>query len=184
MMTTQAVLAVGRRGRTKFVAGIVLLLVASSCDRIWPREPDLTLPPIEVIRAAFRDKGIDADIDYNGNTVELHVAQPADQLRRGGSLWARVGPWIYLFSPATEQVFENYPGVVAVRVITTSRGRQVARVTLRNGILSDVLWRRSLNILGHALQDGTRDPGRLEELAEWGERHGEYEYSPRYVPVQ
>lgn len=183
-MTTHAALPVGRRGPTRIIAGIVILLIAGGCDRIWPREPDLSLPPIGEIRAAYAAKGIAADIDYNDSTVEIRVAQPADQLRRGGSLWARVGPWIYLFNPATKLAFETYPGIAAVRVITTSRGREVARATLRNGVLTDVLWRRSLNILGHALQEGTRDPSRLEELAEWGERHGDYEYSPEFVPLQ
>lgn len=182
-MIAPAASAVGRSGRVpRFVSALCLPALLGACDRIWPRQPDLTLPPIEDVRAIYREHGLDAAIAYKGNVVEIRVAQPAEQVRRGGSLWARVGPWIYLFSPGTQHVLDEHPGVAAVRVITRIGNREVARATLRNGILSDVLWRRSLNILGHAVREGTRDPARLQELAEWGERYGEYTYNPEFVP--
>jgi len=160
----------------------MLLLLASACDRIWPREPDLTLPPIEDVREIYRDNGLDAAIQYRGNVVEIRVTQPAEQIRQGGSLWARVGPWVYLFNPGTRRILEDHPGVAAVRVITLAGGREVARASLRTGVLTDVLWRRSLNILGHALREGTQNPVRLQELAEWGERYGDFTYNPDVVP--
>jgi hypothetical protein len=79
-------------------------------------------------------------------------------------------------------VFEDVPGVSAVRVIThLPDGEEVARAMLRRDELSDILWRRTLNILGHALQEGRQNPRRLEELTEWGEEHTEFHYNPAYV---
>jgi hypothetical protein len=181
-MTTTAP-GTGRSGRTTRIIALGLLLIAGACDRIWPKKPDLSLPAVADVRAIYRANGLDkGEIAYNGNVVEIRIAQPADQLRRGGSLWARVGPWIYLLTPGTRKVLEDYPGIAAVRAITTSGRREVARATLRNGVLTDVLWRRTLNILGHALQEGTENPSRLQELAEWGERYGEYDYNTDFVP--
>jgi hypothetical protein len=173
----------GRSGRTIRIVALVMLLAAGACDRIWPKKPDLSLPPIADVRAIYKANGLDrATIAYNGNVVVIRVMQAPEQLRHGGSLWARVGPWIYLLTPGTRTVFQDYPGIAAVRVITSAGRTEVARATLKNGVLSDVLWRRTLNILGHALQEGTESPSRLQELADWGERYGEYEYSPSYVP--
>lgn len=182
-MTTRAAPPFGRPVRALAISVALALTGATgACDRIWPPRPDTTLPAIADVRGIFHANGLDADTRLAGNVVEIRVEQPAEQLRRGGSLWARVGPWIYVFNPGTREVFERYPGVAAVRVITRSNGREVARAVLRNGVLSSVLWRRSLNIMGRAVQEGTESPIRLSELAEWGERYGEYTYNPEFVP--
>lgn len=121
-------------------------------------------------------------LEMNGNVVELRVQQPFQQIQRGGSLWARVGPYVYLFTPATRQAFQTFPGVAAVRVMTVlPNGEEVARATLSRDRLSDVRWRRSLNILGRALREGQQSPRRLEELTEWGEDHTDFRYNPDYV---
>jgi hypothetical protein len=163
-------------------ASLCLPVIIGACDRIWPRQPETRLPPIETVQAMYREHGVKGDIAWNGNVLEIRVPQPAEQVRRGGSLWARVGPWVYLLSPGTQHILDENPGVAAVRVITHIGNKEVARATLRGGVLTDVLWRRTLNLLGHALRDGTRDPSRLQALAEWGEAHGEYRYNPEYVP--
>jgi hypothetical protein len=69
-----------------------------------------------------------------------------------------------------------------VRAISVVSGVEIGRATLLRDELSDVLWRRTLNLLGHALREGTARPSRLEDLAEWGEEHTEYRYNPEYVP--
>lgn len=122
-------------------------------------------------------------VTARGNVVEIRARQDADHLRRGGSLWAKVGPYIYLLSPSTRDLLEEHPGVAAVRVVTIdASGEEIARALLRRDALSDILWRRTHNLLGHALQQGTTQPTRLEDLVRWGEQHTEYEYSPKYVP--
>jgi hypothetical protein len=121
-------------------------------------------------------------VEMNGNVAEITVVQDPGQLRRGGSLWARVGPYIYLFSAPTQEAFADYNGLAAVRVITTGPGgTEVARATLLRATLNDITWRRALNISGLARRDGTEQLTRLEDLIRWGEDHTEYEYNPRYT---
>ena len=163
---------------------LACLLMLSGCDRIQDildRTPP-EAPSADAVRPLYEAHSGVQSLEMNGNVVELTVRQPFRQLERGGSLWARVGPYVYLFTPSTREVFETFPGVAAVRVITTvPNGEEVARATLSRDRLSDILWRRSLNILGVALRDGRESPRRLEELTEWGEEYTEFRYNPDYV---
>jgi hypothetical protein len=159
-------------------------LLLGGCDRVQafldrsPPEP----PTAADVAPYFADHADVIDVAMNGNVVELRVRQPFRQIERGGSLWARVGPFVYLLAPPTRGVFEAFPGVAAVRVITIlPNGEEVARATLARDRLSDVRWRRSLNILGRALQEGGENPRRLEELTEWGEQYTQFRYNPDYV---
>lgn len=167
------------------IAGVVAcVFLFAGCDQLREYlggeapEP----PEAEEIEPYYAEhRGIDR-IELSGNVVELHVRQPYDQLERGGSLWARVGPFVYLMTPSTRLVFEDFPGVAAVRVVTyLPDGEEVARAMLRRDALSGVRWQRTLNILGHALRDGRENPRRLEELTEWGEEYTEFRYNPDYV---
>lgn len=161
-----------------------LLCMPVACDQIMPNREDLTVPTAAEAAAVYARHGITADVTLNGNVIEVSVKQDAAQLRRGGSLWARVGPYIYAFSPATREVFDTWPGVAGVRAITThgSFGVEVARALLTRDRLNDITWQRALNLLGTALQEGTERPSRLEALVEWGEEHTQYEYNKEYVP--
>jgi len=164
------------------LAALAIAVLASGCDHLR-REPPV--PTAEQAAAFYENASGLIGVEVSGNVVEVRIRQPASQLRRGGSLWARVGPYIYLFTPGTRDLFEAYGGVAAVRVITLAPGDvEVARATLKRDALSDILWRRSLNLLGHALEEGTRRPSRLEDLVQWGERYTEYRYNPTYVPEQ
>ena len=158
-----------------WAAGAVV--VASGCkDAV-----EVPLPDVAAVAAYYSYDG-DLSVDLNGNVVEITVSQPAAQLRRGGALWARVGPFVLLFSEETHRLFEENPGVAGVRIITRIEGGpEVARARLARSELSDVLWRRSLNIAGRARRDGTEKPVLLEDLVRWGEDHTEFEYNPRYT---
>ncbi len=159
----------------------LFVFVLEGCDRF--RRPELTVPTAEEAATFYAGHDAVAAVEVTGNVVEVQVRQPPEQLRRGGSLWAKVGPYIYLFSPDTRSLLEAYPGVAAVRVVTyAGKDTEVARVMMRRDTLSDILWRRSQNILGHALQRGTEQPTRLEELVNWGERYTDFTYSEAYVP--
>lgn len=169
----------------KLAGAVACVFLLSACDQV--REflgQDAPPPPpapeaVEPYYAGHR--GVDS-IRITGNVVELHVRQPYGQLDRGGSLWARVGPFVYLMTPPTRAVFEEFPGVAAVRVVThLPDGDEVARAMLRRDALTDVRWRRTLNILGRALQEGRENPRKLEELTEWGEKYTEFRYNPEYV---
>lgn len=171
------------RARTALRMAVALVLLAMpACDRILPQRPDVSLPDIADIEAIYREGGIAGTVRYSGNVVELVVQQPAEQLRRGGTLWARVGPYIYLFSPATRRVIETYPGIAGVRVITQAGGNEVARALLVRDRLNEVTWPRAIAILSQALEHGTARPATMNRLVQFGEEMTEYEYSTRYVP--
>lgn len=122
------------------------------------------------------------ELEMSGNVVELTVFQSSDQLRRGGTLWARVGPYIFLFSEPTRLAFQRYSGLAAVRVITRDpSGNEVARATLASHELNQITWPRALNVAGLARRDGTQRVSLLEDLIRFGEEHTEFEYSSRYV---
>jgi hypothetical protein len=145
-------------------------------------ERDLTVPTASEVESAYMYDG-ELSAEMFGNVAEITVIQPSRHIRRGGSLWAKVGPYIVLFSEETQQLFRDYPGLAGVRVITrTPDEGEVARVFLVRDGLTDVLWRRSINIAGRARQDGTRRPSLLEDLVRWGEDHTEYQYNRELIP--
>jgi hypothetical protein len=169
-----------RRSISARLAALAVAALAPACDLLRREAP---IPTAEEAAAYYKGAAGLIGVEVSGNVVEVRIRQPESQLRRGGSLWARVGPYVYLFTPGTRDLFEAYGGVAAVRVITLAPGDvEVARATLKRDALSDILWRRSINLLGLALEEGTRRPSRLEDLVEWGERHTEYRYNPTYVP--
>ncbi len=153
-----------------------LTLLSGAC--LAPR--DLTLPEAEDIESYYEYDGrLDGEIV--GNVAVVTVAQSARQLRQGGNLWAKVGPFVFLFSEETQQLFADHPGLAAVRVITRVGDAEVANALLARDELSDVLWRRSLNIAGKARRDGTNRMTLVEDLVAWGEAHTEFSYNSRYT---
>lgn len=166
-------------------AGVLAcVFVVTGCDQVREYLADDTPPAPsreEVAPYYGEHRGVDS-VRVTGNVVELHVKQPYRDLDRGGSLWARVGPFVYLMTPSTRSVFQDFPGVAAVRVVThVPNGDEVARAMLPRDALTAVLWQRTLNILGHALQEGRQNPRKLEELTEWGERYTDFRYNPDYI---
>lgn len=155
----------------------VLAAVISGCEA-----PDLTLPSESELETFFTT-AVGAEVSLTGNVVEVRVPQSQRDVRRGGTLWAKVGPYIYLFTDDTRSLLRNFTGLAGVRVITRTDGGQteLARALLHRDGLTDILWRRSLNIAGRARRDGTTRPSLIEALVIWGEDHTEFEYNPRYA---
>lgn len=165
------------------LVAVAALAAAAGCDKLRREPPDFTLPAAATLDSIYEAHGVDVEVGYSGNVVELTGVQPFEQLERGGSLWARVGPYIYLFTPATREVFEAFDGVAAVRAITrTPRGEEIARAMLLRTALEETRWRRANNLLGRALQEGTERPSRIEELVHFGEEYTEHHYNPAYAP--
>jgi len=157
-------------------SGLLLLALVSGCE---PR--DLTVPTAKEVEEAFTYDG-SLSVQMNGNVAEVKVSQPTQHLRRGGTLWAKVGPYVVLFSEECENLFLAYPGLAGIRVITTTTaGTEVARALLPRDTLNDLTWRRALNIAGLARRDGTKRPTLLENLVRWGEDHTEYSYNPQFI---
>ncbi len=159
------------------VLAMSLILAPSACG-----EANLTLPSESEAGAHYANSS-DLTVRVSGNVVEVTVDQPLRQVRRGGSLWAKVGPYIYLFTDETQSLLREYPGVSGVRVITrTGRSNaEVARAFLHRDSLNDLTWRRARNIAGKARTEGTRRPVLLEELVQWGQDHTEFGYNEDFV---
>jgi hypothetical protein len=174
----------GARTARSMMMTLVLAAAAAGCDRIMPQRPDLSLPELDRVEQVYAQHGLRAEFRYSGNVLELVVQQPPDQLRRGGPLWARVGPYIYLFSPGTRQLFADYPGLAGVRAITMADDTEVARALLEREQLTDYTWRRSLEVLSEALEHGTERPSTMDRLVQFGELHTSFAYNPRYVPAR
>lgn len=138
------------------------------------------VPSASAVESYYTYRG-ELEATVQGRTVELQATQDPEQLRRGGRLWARVGPYVLLFSSETRQLFEDYGGLEAVRAITeTPEGQEIARAYLPRNVLTDITWRRAMNIAGRARLGGTDRPTLLEELVRWGEEHTDYEYAPAF----
>ena len=140
----------------------------------------LAIPTAEQVEGYY-DYELGFEADVVGNVATITVTQDPQQIRRGGSLWAKVGPYVFLFTEETHSLFEAFPGLAGVRVVTQVGGAEVASALLGRGELSDVLWQRGKNIAGRARRDGSSQVTLLEDLVEWGESHTEFEYNSRFI---
>jgi len=171
----------GQRTKTGVALGAlraVFLLISGAS--LGCENPELSLPSSAQVEGAYTYGG-GLSATMSGNVAEVTIVQADRQIRRGGTLWVKVGPYVLLFSKETEGLFRAYPGLAGVRAVTvTPDGAEVARALLTRGALNDLTWRRALNIAGLARRDGTRKPTLLEDLVRWGEDHTEFSYNPRY----
>lgn len=156
--------------------GLLVVTLGTACSG-----PKLKLPTAKEIESHYKYAG-KLTAKLNGNVAEVTVVQPSYQIRRGGVLWAKVGPYILLFSANTQSLFDDYSGLAGVRVTTElAGGREIAQALLRRNELSDILWRRSLHIAGMARKYGTSRPGLLDDLVTWGEEHTDHQYNKEYA---
>jgi hypothetical protein len=161
---------------------IRLVLVLACALTAGCREAVGTLPGAEEV-AAYYPTQRDLTVEIDGNVAEITVQQPGDQLERGGPLWAKVGPYIFLFSEGTRDLFEDYSVLAGVRVITRApNGAEVARAQIERNRLNRVGWRRAINVAGRARVEGTERVRAIEELVLWGEEQSTFRYAPAYVP--
>lgn len=152
-----------------------LPLAAAGC---WEQQ-ELELPTASELEGLYGER---AEVTLKGNVVVVEATQDPSQLRQGGELWAKVGPYIYVFSPQTQEIFQTWNGVAAVRVRTvTPGGERVARAQLRRDELTSVMWREARSRLVKARKEGTEKPGYLEDLVGYGESHTSFEYSESFV---
>ena len=85
-----------------------------------------------------------------------------------------------------ETLFQGLDDLPTSRIETASAAIR-ERITITTltaefrDALSEVLWRRSLNIAGLARRDGSERVTLLQDLVRWGETHTEFEYNPRFT---
>lgn len=162
--------------RVERLAVLILLAGLSACA--GSSAP--SLPTAEEVEGYYEYEA-ELEAEISGNVAVITVEQSVDQLRRGGRLWAMVGPYIFLFTEETRQLLEDHPGLAGVRVNTRVGEARVATALLVRDEMPEILWRRSLNIAGKARRDGSRRMTLLEDLVEWGEAHTEYDYDERFT---
>ncbi len=155
---------------------VLLLPLLVGCP---PREAEPVLPTAEEAAARY---GAEVAGEVRGNLVEIRVPMADHFLRRGGVLWARGGPYFYLFSSATRDLFAEYPDLAAVRVVIhTETGEEIARAELHRHAFTPSQWRQALGLSAIAQRDGTESPRRIEELIHWGEDNTEFQYNPEFT---
>jgi hypothetical protein len=159
-----------------FLAAAVLCLPMIGCAT---GEEPRVLPDEATIEAAYRE-GVEAEV--SGNLVRLTVQMP-EGFERGGSLWAKSGPYFYLFTTATRDLFATYEDIAALEVsAVTEEGEEVARARLLRNDLNAITWRRALAYAAQAQTEGTTSPSHVDRLVRWGEDVAEHEYNPEFVP--
>lgn len=164
---------VGIRG---WVAAASLAALTLGCGG-GAEEP--AMPPEAEVQTLYGD-AVEAEI--SGNLIRLRVPMPAG-FERGGTLWARSGPYFYLFTTATRDLLANYPDVAAVEVIaSTAEGEQVARARLLRGTLNGITWPHAIAYASQAQAEGTESPRFVDRLVRYGEDNTEFEYDPDFVP--
>lgn len=168
-----------RRGGRAVLATLILLAVAAACDP--GGAPDHPVPSASEIEPLYQYAG-GLEVEISGNVAQITVRFDPAEFERGGNLWAKAFPFIFLYSPATRDAFQEHPGLGGVRVIGQHpNGDIVAQALLSRGVLNEITWRRAINIAGRARQEGTTRPALMQELVRWGEDHSEFEYNPRYI---
>ncbi len=122
-------------------------------------------------------------VQMSGNVAQVTVTFNPDDYLRGGNLWAKAFPYIFLFSPASRDAFAEHPGLGGIRVVAQHpNGDLVAQALLDRASLNEITWRRAINIAGRARQEGTQRPNYMQELVRWGEDNTDFEYNTRYIP--
>lgn len=167
-----------RSAPSSVAAAAASLLALSACGA--GDDPARDLPSASALEDLYGTSRATARL--NGNVVDVRVQQDPRQIDRGGRLWARVGPYIYLFSPQTQELFGRWPGVAAVRVRTVLEGGGwIAEATLRRDALNAITWNRARRVVARARTEGTDKPGLMEDLVQYGEERTDHRYNPEYV---
>ena len=166
----------GRLLRAAFATALLVPLAACRDNG------EAQLPTNAEVRNLY---GPTADVLVKGNVVDVQVVQENSQLQRGGEVWAKVGPYIYLFSPPSQKLFELFPELAAVRVRTVDEsGVWVADALLRRGTLNSITWKQAMLKSAKARSEGTKRPSYIIDLIRYGEEQAEFKYNPRYVRGQ
>jgi len=71
--------------KRRYALAAIALFACTACDRILPHRADLTLPPIEEVRAIYERNGLsNGTFAFSGNVVEITVPQDGDCVNMSG----------------------------------------------------------------------------------------------------
>lgn len=158
---------------------VVPFVLLAGCEP--EEEEQFPVPSAEDIRAHY-EYGGEMSVEISGNVAQISVTYDPTEFERGGDLWAKAFPYIFIFAPGTREAFEAHRGLGGVRVIALHpNGEPVAQALLSREVLTQITWQEAINTAGRARQEGTERPGRMRDLVRWGEDHTEFEYNPDYI---
>jgi hypothetical protein len=165
---------------TARAVGAALFMLLAGCQA--PDRSDLPPPPSAAdVRPYYAYTG-EMEVQITGNVARVEVVVDPAPYARGGDLWAKGMPYLFLFSQGTRDALNDFPGLGGVRIATLHpNGDIMAEALLTRGTLNDYSWRQALNVAAQARRDATERPGRMRDLVRWGEDHTEFEYNPRYI---
>jgi len=145
------------------------------------RGGELPLPDAEDLASYYEFSG-DLAIAMSGNVPQVTVTVSREEFARGGELWAKAVPYLFLFTQGTRRLFDEHPGVGGVRVITRYEdGSLIAQALLVKEETDLSEWSRALSASMAARQDGTRFPQLMDDLVRVGEELTDFEYNMENV---
>ncbi len=174
-----------RRARVSASGRLLLLLAGPGAVLLGgcqAEAPPLVRPDASDVRGYY-EYGGNLEVEMSGNVAHVTVEIDREEYRMGGRVWAMASPYIFLFSRATQEAFQNYSGLGGVRVIVVYQdGGVLAQALLERAEFNDATWPRALNVVGYARSQGTQSPGYMRDLIRFGEEHTVYQYNREFIP--
>ncbi len=156
----------------------LLLAGAGACD---PHDEDLETPAATEVVERYDYHG-SLDAEMSGNVAQVTVGVDPAEIERGGPLWAKALPYLFLFSEATWTLFQEYDGLAGVRVEARDPGGVlISGALLERNTLGSAEWPEVLEMSAEAMAEGTEHPARMQDLVNRGEDRTSFEYNPDYT---
>jgi hypothetical protein len=155
------------------------IFLVAACVLAWGcEEPDAGQPGLPDPQEVEEWFGEGTDVELEGNLLVVRGTIGTDYLQRGGRIWARSGPYFYLFNVKVQELMVAYPDLAGVRATAVAEdGRQLATALLRRNALNELRWDEALRRATLAQTQGTDNPRYVERLIQFGEDYTEYEYT-------
>jgi hypothetical protein len=164
------------------ILALAVLFATVGCEGFPGRPEGPGSPPSASQVASHYQYAGDLKVEMTGNVARVVVEVDPAPFERGGDLWAKAFPYLFLFSQSTRDVFDLYPGLGGVRVVAQHpNGQVISEALLPRGELNEYGWRQALNVAALARLEGTERPGRMRDLVRWGEDRTQFTYNPAFI---
>ena len=166
------------RNGVLWAAPVLALALLPACEMEEEQHP---VPAAQEVEALYQYTG-ELSVEMSGNVAVVDVSIDPVQYERGGDLWAKAFPYIFVFSGGTRDAFDQHPGLGGVRVRARHpNGDIMSQALLSREVLTQLTWNRALRVATAAQREGTERPAAMRDLVDWGEDHTEFEYNPDYI---